>query len=202
MDEVFNYITNSTMLVTRIYHSALPNKEKTETLTKFRMGEIKVVIATIALGMGLDFSHLECVIHINMPKSIENYVQEIGRAGRREKRAYCHLFLDDDDFITERNYIIADELEPKTLVELYSKLKENSKPRIYKGATVPTKKEQADLVVRRAALMIEHTGMGEVIQEEEEEEDDEGPAIKNADCLKSLLFSIRIEKLAGATQLR
>lgn len=45
-----------------------------------------------------------------MPKSIENYVQEIGRAGRRNKKAYCHLFLDDDDFIIERNYIIADEL--------------------------------------------------------------------------------------------
>jgi ATP-dependent DNA helicase Q4 len=65
-------------------------------------------VATVALGMGLDFAHLECVIHINMPKSIENYVQEIGRAGRRERRAYCHLFLDDGDYITERNYIIAD----------------------------------------------------------------------------------------------
>jgi ATP-dependent DNA helicase Q4 len=45
-----------------------------------------------------------------MPKSIENYVQEIGRAGRRERRAYCHLFLDENDYITERNYIIADEI--------------------------------------------------------------------------------------------
>ena len=83
MNEVFNYVTNSTSISTRIYHSQLEVREKTETLTKFRAGEIKIVIATIALGMGLDFSHLECVIHINMPKSIENYVQEIGRAGRR-----------------------------------------------------------------------------------------------------------------------
>jgi superfamily II DNA helicase RecQ len=119
MYEVFNYITNSTSQPTRIYHGGLTNKEKTETLTKFREGEIKVVIATIALGMGLDFSHLECVIHINMPKSVENYVQEIGRAGRRERRAYCHLFLDDLDYITERNYIIADQLEPDTLLALY-----------------------------------------------------------------------------------
>lgn len=83
MAEVFNYITNSVSSPAAIYHSALTNKEKTETLKKFREGSLKIVVATVALGMGLDFSNLECVIHLNMPKSIENYVQEIGRAGRR-----------------------------------------------------------------------------------------------------------------------
>ena len=83
MNEVFNYITNSTQVSAAMYHAALSNKEKTETLGKFREGQVKIVVATVALGMGLDFSHLECVVHINMPKSIENYVQEIGRAGRR-----------------------------------------------------------------------------------------------------------------------
>lgn len=83
MQEVFNFVSNSTSFSVAIYHSALSNKEKTETLNKFRFGDIKIVVATVALGMGLDFAHLECVIHMNMPKSIENYVQEIGRAGRR-----------------------------------------------------------------------------------------------------------------------
>jgi superfamily II DNA helicase RecQ len=55
MNEVFNYVNNSTSFNIAIYHSALSNKEKTETLSKFREGKIKVVIATIALGMGLDF---------------------------------------------------------------------------------------------------------------------------------------------------
>lgn len=80
-------------------------------MSKFREGKIRIVIATIALGMGLDFGNLECVVHINMPKSIENYVQEIGRAGRRDRRAYCHLFLDRNDYYVERNYFLADELE-------------------------------------------------------------------------------------------
>lgn len=44
--------------------------------------------------MGLDFEHLDCIIHFNMTKSLETFVQEIGRAGRRQTRAYCHLFLD------------------------------------------------------------------------------------------------------------
>lgn len=58
MFEVFNYVTNSTTLNTAIYHSALTSKEKTDILTGFREERIRVVVATIALGMGLDFSHL------------------------------------------------------------------------------------------------------------------------------------------------
>lgn len=61
-----------------------------------------------------------------MPKSIENYVQEIGRAGRRQRRAYCHLFLDENDYITERNYIIADEIEPPLLAMIYQQLRDHS----------------------------------------------------------------------------
>jgi ATP-dependent DNA helicase Q4 len=50
-----------------------------------------------------------------MPKSLESFVQEIGRAGRRQTRAYCHLFLDESDYFMERNYILADEVEQESL---------------------------------------------------------------------------------------
>lgn len=126
MDEVYNYISNSVSVPVALYHGALPSKQKTDTLEKFRRGDVRIVVATVALGMGLDFEQLECVIHLNMPKSIENYVQEIGRAGRRQRRAYCHLFLDENDYITERNYIIADEIEPPLLAMIYQQLHDHS----------------------------------------------------------------------------
>jgi hypothetical protein len=69
---------------------------------------------------------------------------------------------------------------------------------------LPSKEEQAELVVRRAALMIEHIGFGEVIAEEEVEEDEDPKTvtISSENCLKSKLFAMRIEKLTAATQLR
>lgn len=67
--------------------------------------------------MGLDFEHLDCVIHMSMPKSLESYVQEMGRAGRRGRRAYCHMFLNVNDYFTERNYILAASMERDNLTD-------------------------------------------------------------------------------------
>lgn len=60
---------------------------------EFMNGKIKIVVATIAFGMGINKPDIRAVIHYNMPGTFEGYVQEVGRAGRDNITAHCHLFL-------------------------------------------------------------------------------------------------------------
>lgn len=59
----------------------------------FMQGHLRVVVATVAFGMGLDRPDVRAVLHLGLPPNFESYVQAIGRAGRDGKPAHCHLFL-------------------------------------------------------------------------------------------------------------
>lgn len=76
------------------YHAGLTPSARRRVQNAFMSGKLRVVVATVAFGMGLDKSDVRAIIHYNLPKSFESYVQEIGRAGRDGKSAFCHVFLD------------------------------------------------------------------------------------------------------------
>ncbi|KAM9823551.1 ATP-dependent DNA helicase Q4 [Neosynchiropus ocellatus] len=106
------------------YHAGLSGSERRRVQNNFMCGELRIVVATVAFGMGLDKSDVRGIVHYNMPKSFESYVQEIGRAGRDGEPAHCHLFLDPEasDLHELRRHIYSDTVDYFTVKRLVQKV--------------------------------------------------------------------------------
>jgi ATP-dependent DNA helicase RecQ len=84
------------------YHAGIPSEKRSKIQRKFELDQIRVIVCTVAFGMGIDKPNIRQVIHYNMPPSLENYYQEAGRAGRDGLPATCTLLFQNKDIITQR----------------------------------------------------------------------------------------------------
>jgi ATP-dependent DNA helicase RecQ len=103
--ETLSSYLNKEGFSTLAYHAGLPSGTRDDIFNAFKNEDIKIIVATIAFGMGIDKSNIRFVLHTSMPKTLENYSQEIGRAGRDGLNADVLMLYSKSDEISKQKFI-------------------------------------------------------------------------------------------------
>ncbi len=136
------------------YHAGLPPEEKKEVQDRFIAGDLQVIAATNAFGMGVDKEDVRVVIHGDMPGSVENYLQEAGRAGRDRRAADCVLLFDDNDADWQFNLNGMNRLGRREIAEILRALRKH-------------KRKDGDSLVVTVGELMQDTRLQEVLDPED-----------------------------------
>jgi ATP-dependent DNA helicase RecQ len=109
-DDIANFLQRQGFNA-KAYHAGMAQEARQQVQQDFMAGLVDIIVATIAFGMGIDKGDIRFVIHYDLPKSIENYSQEIGRAGRDNLPSQCITLANLDGLSTVENFVYGDTPE-------------------------------------------------------------------------------------------
>lgn len=140
------------------YHAGLESEERSAIQDRWMASETGVVVATIAFGMGIDKANVRYVYHFNLPKSLESYSQEIGRAGRDGVRSTVEVFACPEDLPTLENFAYGDTPTLEALQSLLSDLARQPEEFDVSLYTLSAKHDLRQIVLKTALTYLELKG--------------------------------------------
>ena len=123
-EELANYISTKEFK-TVSYHGGMSSEEKQSSFDLWMREERPIIVATNAFGMGIDKANVRVVIHLDLPYSIENYIQEAGRGGRDGKKAYSVVLQNENDISNFQANVVEKIPTIKEIKEVHKKLYQN-----------------------------------------------------------------------------
>jgi ATP-dependent DNA helicase RecQ len=117
------------------YHGKMARDKKIETQSRFMDGEARIIVATSAFGMGVDKDNVSMVIHYDISDSLENYIQESGRAGRRsDMHAGCYILYDKNDLNKHFELLNLGKMNHKQIAQIWRAIKDFKRLRFNKSS--------------------------------------------------------------------
>ncbi|GIP44466.1 DNA helicase RecQ [Paenibacillus sp. J45TS6] len=123
VDDLYSRLQEAGVAAGR-YHAGMTDEERAASQEAFLFDDLRVIVATNAFGMGIDKSNVRYVIHYNMPKNMEAYVQEAGRAGRDGEPSQCILLFSAQDIMTQKFLLEQGDADPERKRNDYRKLQQ------------------------------------------------------------------------------
>jgi ATP-dependent DNA helicase RecQ len=156
--QIANYLSKCGFSA-RAYHAGLKSADRSEIQDSFMAADDMIVVATIAFGMGIDKSNIRAVYHYNLPKGLESYMQEIGRAGRDGKPAVCELLACADDVVTLENFSYGDTPDTESVAAITDELLSQGAEFDVSVYDLAQRHDVRDLVVRTLITYLELEGI-------------------------------------------
>ncbi|WP_027191868.1 RecQ family ATP-dependent DNA helicase [Fundidesulfovibrio putealis] len=142
----------------RAYHAGMANEVRSEVQEAFMASDSMVIVATIAFGMGVDKADIRAIYHYNLPKGVESYAQEIGRAGRDGKPSVCEMFVCLQDTLVLENFVLGDTPDIQSVTSLLEELFGGEDHLLLSPPALANRHDIRELVVRTLLTYLELDG--------------------------------------------